>query len=99
MQSNARYNTLFSNLVDMVVPLNSNLEAGMVIECTFPKMSTTAKAGNLEDPQRTGAYIIKELCHHYDIEKAYTSMKLLKDFPGDNIERSLETEVVEAATE
>ena len=99
MQSIARYNTLFSNLVDMVVPLNSNLEAGMVIECTFPKMSTTAKAGNLEDPQRTGAYIIKELCHHYDIEKAYTSMKLLKDFPGDNIERSLETEVVEAATE
>ena len=97
MQSIARYNTLFSNLVDMVVPLNSNLEAGMVIECTFPKMSTTAKAGNLEDPQRTGAYIIKELCHHYDIEKAYTSMKLMKDFPGDNIERALETEVVEAA--
>ena len=97
MQSIARYNTLFSNLVDMVVPLNSNLEAGMVIECTFPKMSTTAKTGNLEDPQRTGAYIIKELCHHYDIEKAYTSMKLMKDFPGDNIERALETEVVEAA--
>ena len=97
MQSIARYNTLFSNLVDMVVPLNSNLEAGMVIECTFPKMSTTAKAGNLEDPQRTGAYIIKELCHHYDIEKAYTSMKLMKDFPGDNIERAVETEVVEAA--
>ena len=97
MQSIARYNTLFSNLVDMVVPLNSNLEVGMVIECTFPKMSTTAKTGNLEDPQRTGAYIIKELCHHYDIEKAYTSMKLMKDFPGDNIERALETEVVEAA--
>ena len=97
MQSIARYNTLFSNLVDMVVPLNSNLEAGMIIECTFPKMSTTAKAGNLEDPQRTGAYIIKELCHHYDIEKAYTSMKLMKDFPGDNIERAVETEVVEAA--
>ena len=99
MQSIARYNTLFSNLVDMVVPLNSNLEAGMVIECTFPKMSTTAKAGNLEDPQRTGAYIIKELCHHYDIEKAYTSMKLMKDFPGDNIERSLETEITGEAAE
>jgi len=99
MQSIARYNTLFSNLVDMVVPLNSNLEAGMVIECTFPKMSTTAKAGNLEDPQRTGAYIIKELCHHYDIEKAYTSMKLMKDFPGDNIERALETEITGEAAE
>ena len=38
-----------------------------------------------------------DLVHHYDIEKAYTSMKLMKDFPGDNIERALETEVVEAA--
>ena len=95
MQSIARYNTLFSNLLDMVVPLNSNLEAGMIIECTFPKMSTTARQGNLEDPQRTGAYIIKELCHHYDIEKAYTSMKLMKDFPGDNISRVVEIDAVE----
>ena len=92
MQSIARYNTLFSNLVDMVVPLNSNLEAGMIIECTFPKMSTTAKAGNLEDPQRTGAYIIKELCHHYDIEKSYTSMKLMKDYAGENKDRVEETD-------
>ena len=92
MQSISRYNTLFANLIDMVVPLNSNLEAGMVVECLFPKMSTTARTGRLEDLQRSGSYIIKELCHHYDIEKSYTSMKLMKDYAGENKDRVEETD-------
>ena len=92
MQSISRYNTLFANLIDMVVPLNSNLEAGMVVECLFPKMSTTARTGRLEDLQRSGSYIIKELCHHYDIEKSYTSMKLMKDYAGENKDRVEESD-------
>ena len=92
MQSISRYNTLFANLIDMVVPLNSNLEAGMVVECLFPKMSTTATTGRLEDLQRSGSYIIKELCHHYDIEKSYTSMKLMKDYAGENKDRVEESD-------
>ena len=81
MQSVTRYNTLFTNVLDMTIPLNSNLEVGMCVECEFPKMS---KELVRDGGKMSGPYIIKELCHHYDIEKSYTSMKLLRDFAGDN---------------
>ena len=90
MQSVTRYNTLFTNVLDMTIPLNSNLEAGMCIECEFPPMSTSATTGDAIDSKQSGVYIIKELCHHYDIEKSYTSMKVLKDFAGDNPDRKEE---------
>ena len=41
MQSVTRYNTLFTNVLDMTIPLNSNLEAGMCVECEFPPMTTS----------------------------------------------------------
>tara|TARA_B100000900_G_scaffold107167_2_gene89155 strand:- start:5984 stop:7435 length:1452 start_codon:yes stop_codon:yes gene_type:complete len=87
MQSVTRYNTLFTNVLEMMIPLNSNLEAGMCVECEFPPMSTSGPAGDAIDSKQSGVYIIKELCHHYDVEKSYTSMKLLKDFAGDNPDR------------
>ena len=90
MQSVTRYNTLFTNVLDMTIPLNSNLEAGMCVECEFPPMTTSGSGGDAIDNKQSGVYIIKELCHHYDIERSYTSMKLLKDFAGDNPDRKEE---------
>ena len=87
MQSVTRYNTLFTNVLDITIPLNSNLEAGMCIECEFPPMSTATTGADAIDNKQSGAYLIKELCHHYDIEKSYTVMKILKDFAGDNPDR------------
>ena len=90
MQSVTRYNTLFTNVLDITIPLNSNLEAGMCVECEFPPMTTSGSGGDAIDNKQSGVYIIKELCHHYDIERSYTSMKLLKDFAGDNPDRKEE---------
>jgi hypothetical protein len=87
MQSVTRYNTLFTNVLQVTIPLNSNLEAGMCIECEFPPMSTATTGADAIDNKQSGAYLIKELCHHYDIEKSYTVMKILKDFAGDNPDR------------
>ena len=87
MQSVTRYNTLFTNVLDITIPLNSNLEAGMCIECEFPPMSTATTGADAIDSKQSGVYLIKELCHHYDVEKSYTVMKVLKDFAGDNPDR------------
>ena len=75
--------------------LSPTIISGDVSSCKAIAITASEKMDNINP----SSYIINDLIHHYDIEKAYTSMKLLKDFPGDNIERSLETEVVEAATE
>jgi hypothetical protein len=79
-QSLRRYNTLFTQVLNVVVPSNTNLKAGDIIRCQFPKITQ----GNEKefDRETSGLYMIKEICHHFDVEKSYTSMKLVRDTFG-----------------
>jgi hypothetical protein len=79
-QSLMRYNSLFTQTLNMTVPLNTNLRAGDVISCKFPKISRGSK--NEYDSETSGLYMIKELCHHFDTTGSFTSMKLLRDTFG-----------------
>jgi hypothetical protein len=79
-QSLMRYNVLFTQAVDMLIPLNTNLSAGDIINCQFPKISSGDKEEY--DQEQSGLYMIKELCHHFDSESSYTSMKLIRDTFG-----------------
>jgi len=75
-----RYNLLFTQTVSMIVPSNTNLKAGDVIECKFPKVSRSNS--DEYDPDQSGLYMIKELCHHFDDSGSYTSMRLVRDTFG-----------------
>lgn len=79
-QSLMRYNILFTQTLSMTIPSNTNLRAGDVIECKFPKISNS----DVEeyDTETSGLYMIKELCHHFDVERSYTSLKLVRDTFG-----------------
>ena len=79
-QALMRYNVLFTQTLTMTVPLNTNLKAGNIIECLFPK--TTTSKNKEYDQDQSGLYMIKELCHHFDTEGSYTSMKLIRDTFG-----------------
>lgn len=79
-QALMRYNIMFTQTMSMIVPLNTNLRAGDIIECKFPKISQSDK--NSFDDEQSGLYMIKELCHHFDTEGSYTSMMLLRDTYG-----------------
>ena len=79
-QSLLRYNFLFTQSLNVIVPSNTNLRAGDKIECFFPKISTnTARE---YDTDVSGLYMIKELCHHFDARNSYTSLKLVRDTFG-----------------
>ena len=80
-QSLMRYNLLFMQSVSATLPLNSRLKAGDVIECNFPSTTTSSKK-QYDDVQQSGLYMIAELCHHYDKEGSYTSVKLVRDTFG-----------------
>jgi len=83
-QSLMRYNILFTQTLSIIVPSNTNLRAGDIVECQFPKISQSdAKE---YDKEQSGLYMIKELCHHFDAERSYTSMKLIRDTFGINVE-------------
>ena len=79
-QSLMRYNSLFTQVLDVTIASNTNLRAGDVIECDFPK--NTQAPTKESDPEISGLYIIKELCHHFDSESSYTSLKLIRDTFG-----------------
>ena len=79
-QAIMRYNMLFTQTMSIVVGSNTNLKAGDIIKCNFPKISRGDKEEY--DKEQSGLYMIKELCHHFDSDASYTSMKLIRDTFG-----------------
>ena len=80
-QSTMRYNLLLTQLLSITVPCNTDLRAGDIITCQFPKVSR--QDSERFDEETSGKYIIKELCHHFDPDRSFTSMKLVRDSFGD----------------
>ena len=79
-QALMRYNTLMTQRINMMIPLNTNLSAGDLVECNFPRASSSEEKEF--DQETSGLYMIKELCHHFDVKNSYTSLKLVRDSYG-----------------
>lgn len=82
-KSFGRYNLLFTQSLNMIVPCNINLKAGTVLEAQFPKVdpATQNTVGGV-DEQQSGRYLIKELRHHFEGNNMITSLKLVRDSYG-----------------
>ena len=74
-----RYNLLFQQVVKIIIPLNTNLQAGEVVKLNF----LGAPEGSTYDRQQSGYYLIKELCHAFDTEQSITSMTVIRDTFGE----------------
>jgi len=79
-KSFARYNLLFTQSLNMVVPLNVNLKAGGIVYAQFQKIDAS-KSGDVDEEQ-SGNYLIKELRHHFEGGQMVTSLKLIRDSYG-----------------
>jgi len=79
-KSFSRYNLLFTQSLNMVVPLNVNLRAGGLIYAQFQKVDAS-KSGE-PDQEQSGNYLIKELRHHFEGGQMVTSLKLVRDSYG-----------------
>ena len=79
-QNIVRYNLLMTQNISMTVPCNTDLKAGDIITCEFPKISREGK--NEIDQETSGKYMIKELCHHFEAKRSFTSMTLVRDTFG-----------------
>lgn len=75
-----RYNNLFNQTLNVMIPSNTNLRAGDIIECLFPRISRSPEKEY--DDNQNGLYMIKELCHHFEPTSSYTSLKLIRDTFG-----------------
>ena len=74
-----RYNLLFQQVVRVIIPLNTNLQAGELVKLNF----LGAPEGSTYDRKQSGYYLIKELCHAFDTEQSVTSMTVIRDTFGE----------------
>lgn len=77
-----RYNLLFVQAMNIVVPCNPELEAGDVIRCNFEKITSSDKKLGPIDYNESGNYLIMNLCHYYDTTNSYTYLTLVRDTYG-----------------
>lgn len=80
-QSRTRYNTIFTQMLSVMVPLNSNIHAGDIVEISIPNISPKKRVG-LDKSQVSGLYMVKELNHHFDTQGSYTTMVVMRDSYG-----------------
>ena len=79
-QAAMRYNQLLSQVVEITVPLNTNLLAGGIIRCVFPSIDREKKKS--PDAQSSGLYMIRDMAHYFDRDGSYTKLTMLRDSSG-----------------
>ena len=62
-QAMMRYNTLFTQILTMTIPLNTNLTAGDILNCEFPRIDQQERKE--PDEVQSGLYLVKKLTHFF----------------------------------
>ena len=79
-QAMMRYNTLFTQILTMTIPLNTNLQAGDILNCEFPRIDQQERKE--PDEVQSGLYLVKKLTHFFDSKGSYTKLQLARDTNG-----------------
>ena len=79
-QAMMRYNTIFTQVLNATMPMNTSLTAGAVVKLNFAKITTDQT--KVRDDDQSGLYMIKELVHYYDSKGSFTKLKLIRDTTG-----------------
>lgn len=81
-KSRMRYNLLTSQILNMTIPCNPNLVAGDVIRCEFESITDSEKELGAFDQTQSGNWMIMDLCHHFEPNRSYTGLRLVRDSYG-----------------
>ena len=85
-KSFSRYNLLFTQALNILVPCNLDLKAGNVIKCELPRIQE-GQSREI-DLELSGYYLIKEVRHHIEVGEVTTSLKLIRDSYGFKVPTS-----------
>ena len=77
-QASARYAAMFSQILDITVPMNLSLRAGMIIDVKFPDLNT-GEPQDKNSPE-SGKYMIAKLSHEFgNTAGDFTGLSLVRD--------------------
>ena len=81
-KSSIRYNLLFTQGLNIIVPCNPQLMAGDTVKCLFEKVTVENKNLGAYDEHQSGKYLIVNLCHSFDPKRSFTALTLVRDTYG-----------------
>ena len=81
-KSASRYNQLFSQSVDIQIPLNTNIKVGDLINCIFPELNSLTGQSKVHDASASGNYLVARLNHHIQPNASFSSLNLVRDSYG-----------------
>ena len=79
-KSLGRYNLLFTQSLNISIPMNVNMKVGDIIRCKFPNLNQGQTKE--QDPNLSGKYLIRALHHHVEGNLNATYLKLIRDSYG-----------------
>ena len=80
-QSNQNYRQKMSISAEIVIAADFSLNAGDLIYCEFPELSTKVTTIGSRT-RKSGIYMIADLCHYGDRGNAFTGLHLVRDSYG-----------------
>ena len=83
-QSNQNYRQKMSTSAEIVIAADFSLNAGDLIYCEFPELSTKVTTIGSRT-RKSGIYMIADLCHYGDRGNAFTGLHLVRDSYGVKI--------------
>ena len=79
-QAAMRYNQIFTIKVTITICADLSLNAGDVIFCDFPELSS--KQNTDYSRKTSGIYMITDICHHFTPQNSFTKLELVRDSYG-----------------
>ncbi len=79
-KATSRYNILFSQAINITIPLNINLKSGDLINAIFPKIE--ASEIKKPDMDQSGRYLIHQVRHHFEKNQNLSFLRLIRDSYG-----------------
>jgi len=78
----SRYNLLFTQTLNISIPLNVSLRAGDTVKIILPKQSNSNQTAPKVDDELSGLYVISAVRHHAEEANSSTSLSLVRDSYG-----------------
>lgn len=76
-QATARYNNLFNNRINIVIPGDFSINAGDILTCDFPEIS--GKATKVISNKKSGNYLVIDVAHKITAKNCFTSINLIRE--------------------
>lgn len=76
-QATARYNNLFNTRLNIVIPGDFSINAGDILTCDFPEISS--RASKVISNKHSGNYLVVDIAHKITKENCYTSINLVRE--------------------